>query len=153
MRTVTSDTTLLESDDVINCDCTNGDITVTLPYGNSIAYLQQFAVVKVDRTAHVVNIVPSSGEAIDGASEIILKKDPLYNAMFRLQAVTGGWHNPASKTPIPAPAGTGVGSILQLTADLPVTASNVGKTWYNITDKTYKKIALDGNGIPRLEIW
>ena len=100
MRTVTANTTLLESDDVINCDCTDGNITVSLPYGNSISYLQQFTIVKVDKTSNVVNIVPQAGEAIDGAAKITLKTDPLYNSVFRLQALSFGWHNPASKAPI-----------------------------------------------------
>ena len=152
MRTVIGNTNLLAADDTILCDCTGGDITVTLPYGNSITYLQQFSIVKVDRTANIVKIVPQLGEAIDGGSQITLVKDPFYNAIFRLQALAYGWHNPASKTPIDTldnnfnPAA--VASIQKIAGD-PNTVgwgeSQEGTVWEDTITKKAKK--WDGNKV------
>lgn len=73
MRTVTTNTTVLNTDEFINCDCTSGNIIITVPTLSALLSLPnlvvQIKIEKVDPTANKVQINLSGGDVfLDGST-------------------------------------------------------------------------------------
>jgi hypothetical protein len=79
--------TLVDGDDVVECDATGAAFTVTLP---SVALFKgkQFIVKKMDASANAVTIDGADAETIDGAATVALATQ--YESRTLL-AGTAGW--------------------------------------------------------------
>ena len=138
MRTITANTTVLASDDVINADCSAGNITISLPSSVTMTLYQQVAIVRVDRSGNSLLIAAASGETIENNAQISVgQTDPYNNAIFRLQALNGGWKRAGSRFPADAFASQAISNDLgSLAADPNTTGwgmSHAGLTWFNTT--------------------
>jgi len=64
---ITTDTTLDNTYQVLLCDCTSGDITLTLPAAADNVGLM-YHVKKTDSSANIVTVDGNASETIDGAT-------------------------------------------------------------------------------------
>lgn len=71
--------TLTAADDLILCDCTAKDITITVPAASGFGG-KRWLIKKVDSTRHVIYVKRSSDDLIDGEKEWII--DFQYNCMW-----------------------------------------------------------------------
>jgi|CXWL01.1.fsa_nt_gi hypothetical protein len=77
IRTVTVNTTLLDTDFTVEVDAAAGNITITLPtaisqYDGGTSSGRIYNVKKIDSTANTVTITPQGGDTIDGLASIII---------------------------------------------------------------------------------
>ena len=73
VHTITSSDTLVTADDVVLCDATSGNITVTLTAaaGNSG---KKFYIKKIDSTTNNVVIAGAGGDLVDGSASFTITK-------------------------------------------------------------------------------
>ena len=83
-RTVTSNTTILSTDNLI---LANGTLTITLP-ASSIVSGQQFYVKNINNNNGIINIVPTGSDLIDGYTNATIN---YYNTMFGVISIGTGW--------------------------------------------------------------
>lgn len=118
-RTVTANTNLLPTDDVLYCDCTSGDIIVTLfdltPYWES-GQTFRIGIVKKDFTNHKLILRPYSGSpavqwnitksyanTFQGSmQDVIIPNNSLFNSSIALLGINLVWKNVTSNYSIPS---------------------------------------------------
>ena len=83
-RTVTSNTTVLATDDLI---IANGTLTVTLPVASTVSG-QQFYVKNINNSNGIITVLPNGSELIDGYSNATIR---YYNTMFGVISIGTGW--------------------------------------------------------------
>lgn len=69
--TTTTNLTLTDNHHVVLCDCSNNNITVTLPRASSLPN-KIYIIKKIDSTSYIVAIQPQSNETIDGLTSYTL---------------------------------------------------------------------------------
>lgn len=67
IRTVSSNTTLTTTDDIVLVNASSGNITISLP-SSSTASGKFYIIKKIDSSSNIVTIDPYSSETIDGKS-------------------------------------------------------------------------------------
>jgi hypothetical protein len=83
-RTVTSNTTVLATDDLI---IANGTLTVTLPAASTVSG-QQFYVKNINNSNGIITVLPNGSELIDGYANATIR---YYNTMFGVISIGTGW--------------------------------------------------------------
>jgi hypothetical protein len=83
-RSVTSNTTVLATDDLI---IANGTLTVTLPAASTVAG-QQFYIKNINNTNGIITVLPDGSELIDGYANATIR---YYNTMFGVISIGTGW--------------------------------------------------------------
>jgi hypothetical protein len=83
-RTVTSNTTVLATDNLI---VANGTLTVTLPAASTVAG-QQFYIKNINNSNGVITVLPNGSELIDGYANATIR---YYNTMFGVISIGTGW--------------------------------------------------------------
>jgi hypothetical protein len=74
VATKTDDYTITTDDKNIFCDCSSGDITLTLPVASGNDGTRLY-IKKIDDSNNTITIVPNGTEAIDGESSIIIENE------------------------------------------------------------------------------
>ena len=106
-RTVSTNTLVVATDDSIYVNCSNGNVTLTLPDVTTISNGQTFSFIKTDTTNNYMIIVPSGSQTIEGGTSITINS----GVPYQLEGIPnpGYWKNPKSAYYIPpnlqAPSG------------------------------------------------
>lgn len=70
-RIVSGNYTLVEDDDVILVDASEGDVAINWPSASTI-FGKRITVKKIDSSAHTVTLQPDGVETIDGSPEAVI---------------------------------------------------------------------------------